>query len=435
VSSCFSEKAKLLFLTGSVQTPAIIRSGDLRAENRARILRALRHQGGLPRAALGEATGLSQAAISALTVQLADAGILDITTRPNVRSRTGTPSRGRPQTLVALAPAASHVLTAALTIDQLRTAIVDYAGNELAAREHKLDTRALETEALLAVVIDSIESMIRQSPNGRVGHIGLGFQGVTGNERGELLWSPIIAARRVPLGETLTRHFGVPAEVNNDCALIASALHQSHAHRLGPNFAAVIFSHGVGLGLRLEGRAFTGVRSSALEIGHLRFAQHGALCRCGRRGCIEAYASDYGIERLARDASLDEKPPGRVNTAMLSQRLQQALDGEAQARLAFATAGAAVGEGLAALFALFDSMPVAIVGRSDAAFSLMAETLRGALDAAGRDATGDACDLHCFADEEPLLHAGLAFETLDSHDRTIAMTPTETPSGDRQLSA
>lgn len=418
-----------------MQPPPIIRSDDLRAENRARILRALRRGGPLPRAALGEATGLSQASISTLTVQLAEEGILAVTNRRNAPSRDGTPSRGRPQTLVALAPDATQVLTAALTIDRLRTAIVDYAGNELSACEHELDTRALDTDALLEVIIERIASMIARSPTGRVGHMGLGFQGVTGNERGELLWSPIIAARRVPLGDALTQRFGVPAEINNDCALIARALHQSHADILGPDFAAVIFSHGVGLGLRLQGRAFTGVRSSALEIGHLRFERHGALCRCGRRGCIEAYASDYGIERLARAASLDEMPPGRVDTARLSKRLKMALDGEAQARLAFATAGAAVGEGLAALFALFDPMPVAIVGRSNAAFSLMAETLRGALDAAGRDATGDTKDLHCFADEEPLLYAGLAFDTLDAHDRTLAMKTLDTPIDDRQASA
>ena len=165
--------------------------------------------------------------------------------------------------------------------------------------------------------------------------------------------------------------------------MIARALRQWHGEELGPSFATVLFTHGVGMALTLDGRAFAGIRSSALEIGHLRFERDGALCRCGRRGCIEAYAADYGIARLAGGGPLDTAPPGRVAADTLDELIAAARRGERAAVQAFAVAGAAVGDGLAELFILLDPMPVALVGRSDEAFSLMSDGLHAALASAG----------------------------------------------------
>ena len=409
--------------------PPIIRSGDLRSENRYRILSTLRRDGPLPRAALGERTSLSQAAISTLIAQLAGEGALDGGSgarRPEnaaatpVASPAGAPSRrGRPQTVVALVPGTTTALTLSLSIDRLRLALVDYAGNETRVRERALDTRALDARALLRSVGDSVARLVAHAPGGAVAHIGVAFQGTTANASGDLLWSPIIGAADVPLGTALARRFGVPANVNNDCSLIARALRQTHARELGESFATLLFTHGVGLGVTLGGRSFAGIRSSALELGHLPFERGGARCRCGRRGCIEAYAADYGIVRLAGDGPLDAAPPGRVERAALDALVASARAGERAAVQALAIAGAAIGDGLTMLFTLLDPMPVALVGRSDAAFAMMIDALHGALEAGGQCGR-EPPTLLGFADDEPLLHRGLALDTLDAVDRRIA---------------
>ena len=418
----------------------IIRSGDLRAENRYRLLETLRRHGPLSRAALGERTGLSQAAMSTLITALGTEGTLETTIVRAAGDGAAASRRGRPQTVVALAPSAASVLTVTLTIDRLRGAVVDYAGTEILSDERTLDTRALDAAALLEAIGTAAEKLLAAAPGGRVAHLGIAFQGITGNASGELLWSPIIGARDVPLGAALERRFGAPASVSNDCAMIARALRQWHGEALGPSFATVLFSHGVGLALTLGGRSFAGIRSSALEIGHLRFERDGALCRCGRRGCIEAYAADYGIARLAGGGPLDTPPPGRVAPDVLARLIEAARDGERAAVQAFAIAGAAVGEGLADLFTLLDPMPVALVGRSDEAFALMSDGLRGALSTPQYERSGvgvsprapPRAPLHAFPEDDPLLHGGLALDTLDALDRRVATA--SPPSGDKPRS-
>lgn len=392
----------------------IIRSDDLRVENRYRLLETLRRDGPLSRSTLGERTCLSAAAISTLIAPLVAKGVLETT---SARGR-----RGRPQTTVALAPRAASVITAALSIDRLRTAVVDYAGDTLLVEEHVLDTRSLSGPALIRTVGDAVASLAPHAPDTRFERLGIAFQGIIDNASGALLWSPIIGTRTVPLRAMLEARFAVPASVGNDCALIARALHRHHPDTLGDDFATVLFTHGVGLSLTLDARPVAGIRSSALEMGHLRFERDGALCRCGRRGCIEAYAADYGIERIACGYPLHETPSGRVDPDSLDRLIAAARQGEQAAVEAFAIAGAAVGEGLAALFTLFDQMPVALVGRSDDAFALMADGLHGALADAGfaDPPFGASPELHGFDEEESLLDAGLALETLDALDRRIA---------------
>ena len=64
--------------------------------------------------------------------------------------------------------------------------------------------------------------------------------------------------------------------------------------------AAVVFiGYGVGMGLILNGQVYHGPTGAAAEFGHMNHLPGGPLCRCGRRGCVEAYAADYSILRWA----------------------------------------------------------------------------------------------------------------------------------------
>jgi predicted NBD/HSP70 family sugar kinase len=401
----------------------IIRSDDLRNENRRRLLDTLRLAGPRAPTELSELTGLSTASISILSSQLIEQQILISERSPPEADRS---SRGRPRSQLSLNPQAGHAVTVGLNIDRLQAQLVDYAGSVRDQHQQMLDTRSMNTEMLLDTVVQSVAHLRDCNPGIRLLHIGVAFQGVTEHETGNLLWSPVIRERNVPLGDELRRRFAVSVTVNNDCRLISEALSHSHANTLGDTFATVLFSHGVGLGLYLKGQHFAGTRSSALEIGHMRFIREGALCRCGRRGCIEAYAADYGIERMASANVSDAHPTGRVSDSAMDELIARAQAGEQTAVAAFATAGAAVGEGLANLFTLLDPMPVAVVGHSDQAFELMREGIQTILDGQLRNGSDAAELLHCFSHEEPLLNRGLIVNSLCRIDHLFADQNNET---------
>lgn len=393
-------------------TSPIIRSDDLRAENRHRILQTIRRQGPSTRGNIGVTTSLSQAAVSTLSTQMVDEGIL------LDEKNTSAVRRGRPQTTLTLADDAALAITVTLTIDRLYFRAIDYAGTTLDDHRLILDTRALSSTGLAKLICDGIAVILPS--NATLTMIGVGFQGVTEHATGDLLWSPILGIERVPLRRMLENTFKVPVNVNNDCRLIAGALHCTHASVLGNNFTTILFSHGVGMGLYLDGIPFAGIQSSALEIGHLQHKLNGSLCRCGKLGCIEAYAADYGIARQVHGGGPDSFVSGRVSQEKIRSIVHAAHAGDQTALQAFTLAGKAVGAGLKNVFTLFDVMPVAFVGRSKEALDLMANGLNEHLSTTPASEYDIESLVHCFSDDEPLLQHGLNLDALSSIDRMFA---------------
>jgi len=380
-----------------------MRSDDLRAENRHRILQSLRETGPLSRAEIGKLTGLSQAALSAQFGLMIEQGIAT-----SENTTADVQKRGRPKTTVALNPDAATVVNVALTIDQLRFCVVNYAGATLSQSDQLLPPRELSAKQLLNTIIKGVNAAM--SPYGieKLAAISIGFQGVTDADFGELLWSPILSINRVPIGAQLKKRFKVPVSVNNDCGLIAKALHRHAKQTPGDSFAAVLFSHGIGLGL-----------SSALELGHVQFEKNGALCRCGKKGCIEAYAAKYGIVRAATMSQKSSIPANPIGSESFDQLTMTATNNQKQ-KVAFEMAGKAIGFGLATLFTLLDTLPIALIGHKTEAVNLMRADIENELKTQARSSDEATPKLHCYADEIPLLLDGLVLESMALVDQTFA---------------
>jgi glucokinase len=102
-----------------------------------------------------------------------------------------------------------------------------------------------------------------------------------------------------PLASTLEGGFGCRVVVGNDVQVATDAEFKLGAGRLYKSLLGVFWGTGVGGGLILDGRPWTG-RGGAGEIGHVVVEIDGALCSCGRRGCMEAYAGRAAMERHVR---------------------------------------------------------------------------------------------------------------------------------------
>jgi len=398
-----------------MNSPNIMRSDDLKAGNRRRILNTLRKQGPLTRAEVGKLTGLSQAALSAQFSLLTEQGVVT-----SENKNLDVQKRGRPKTTVALDPTAASVVTIALMIDQMSFSLVDYAGNVLSRSDINIDTRSLDTTQLFDITVKGVNDIVRPLGINRLKAISIGFQGVTNSSTGELLWSPILTMDRVPIGAMLKDRFGVSVSVNNDCGLITKALHVQEKDKLGNRFGAVLFAHGIGLGLYLDGTPFTGPTSSAMELGHIRFEKNGALCRCGKHGCIEAYAADYGIQRTALDPSSLNIPTGPLTDEAFGQLVVAAKNNDQSAIDAFATAGKAIGFGLDTLYTLLEPLPIALIGHNADAVHMIRTEIENALTDAGRNPSDIAGLLHCFHDALQLLQKGLVLEGVSVVDELFA---------------
>ncbi len=399
-----------------MKSPDIIRSHDLRARNRYRILRTLRQDGPQTRAKLGKATRLSAAALSTLLSEMLEQGYLQ------TAQDISAPRRGRPQSIIRLDANAAVTATVAMTIDRLELAFVNYNGDVLFSEVLTLDTRSLQKDELIATVIQLIERACASQHIAHLCHISVGIQGVVDRNEGVLLWSPITKGTHVQFQQHIENKFNVATSVNNDCRLIADALHNTESEKLGDSFASVLFSHGVGMGIYFQGKAFSGTQSSALEIGHMQHERQGARCRCGKFGCIEAYTSNYGILRMANDGDPAAEPPGEVDLSIIHDLVLKARQGDTLAADAFSTAGRALGEGLANVFTLLDPMPVALVGHNDVVFSQMIDDMLIGINSIGRSETDFKSLLHCFEHARPLLQKGLSLDSMHYVDRQFANT-------------
>jgi len=120
--------------------------------------------------------------------------------------------------------------------------------------------------------------------------IGIGIPGVV--HQGRVLEVPNLAGwdDSFDIVGIVEDHFGVPVALGNDANVGLLGEWLAGAAAGVDDVLGVWMGTGIGGGLILDGRPFSGSRGSAGEIGHVVTHSGGALCTCGRRGCIEAYA-------------------------------------------------------------------------------------------------------------------------------------------------
>ena len=215
----------------------------------------------MSRTDLSATTGLSASTVTVITNSLLERGALvaqSIAEPVNQR-------RGRPQ--VMLSPNPSHATVAVLVIglNTIQATIADYAGTVLGSLYERTQTKHLDAACFDDAVISTLSRLIQSLGTGigRLSCITVGTEGMVDLGGNTLLSSPATDATNVPLGSALEAAFGVHVEVHNESNMIAEALHWKAPGRYGTDFATVLLSTGIGMGLYLNGKLFSGVRTSA----------------------------------------------------------------------------------------------------------------------------------------------------------------------------
>jgi glucokinase len=150
--------------------------------------------------------------------------------------------------------------------------------------------------------------------------IGIGCGGPLDPERGVLI-APLHLPgwTDVPITELAAAAFELPAVLENDATAAAAAEYRHGAGRGTLNMVYLTVSTGVGGGVVIDGRLFRGSTGNGGELGHVTVDWHGRRCRgCGRRGCLEAYASGTSIAERAREAGMDVETSADVAAAALA---------------------------------------------------------------------------------------------------------------------
>jgi predicted NBD/HSP70 family sugar kinase len=127
--------------------------------------------------------------------------------------------------------------------------------------------------------------------------MGLGLPGIVEHTEEQLVSAPAWGWEPVPLKEVLARHFPFPLHLDNGAKAMALAEVDRNAHFAKEIVVSVYLGTGVGAGIIQEGKLNRGSTNSAGEWGHTIIVVDGEACRCGHRGCLEAYVGSLGIIR------------------------------------------------------------------------------------------------------------------------------------------
>ncbi|MBD8891940.1 ROK family transcriptional regulator [Roseibium litorale] len=355
---------------------------QIRRQNRSIILQTLRRNGPLARIDLGQITRLSPATVTAITSDLLDQGLIEGIESDEPKAPL---SRGRPRSLLQLNPDAACVLGIRLSVNAIDIALANFAGETVQTSKVAFDSSKADEKNFPQVLIIAIRGFIADAGlvENKIREIGVAAQGVVELSSGCVVWSPAFSGRNIPIVEPLQAAFNARCLLSNDTNMITEALHWSDPGTYSGTFAVVMLDYGVGMGLYLDNKLFAGASGKAAEFGHANHVPGGALCRCGKRGCMEAYLSDYALVRAAshlpETTDPDDVDAGVAGLAALITRAQQ---GDTSALETFAKAGRVLGYGLARLLAIIDPSRIVLTGAAMRAFSFMEQGMQDGLEEA-----------------------------------------------------
>lgn len=404
----------------------------VRRQNRGLVLSTLRRLAPIARVDLGTATDLSPATITSITADLMSEGLIEAVTGEAADPADGKASdgkgvvRGRPRVLLRLDADAAYVLSVKIAINTAHLLLCDFAGAEVARRLVRLRTLAETRESFPQTLIRVIRDFLAEEGvgAGRVAEIGVACQGFVDLTRGAVVWSPAFAERNIVLVEPIQMAFGVPCFMTNDANMIAEALNWLDPVRYGGTFAVVFIDYGVGMGLFSEGRLHMGADGSAAEFGHMNHLPNGPLCRCGRRGCVEAFIADYAIYREARGMSPDTDPgDARPDPDELLALERAAAEGDPAIRKVYEDAGTALGYALARVMAIVNPARIIFTGQSTRALPLMEPAMNRAIEAALVADLRHSTVIETLPWQEDMISKGVVVSALARLDRQVFADP------------
>jgi glucokinase len=179
--------------------------------------------------------------------------------------------------------------------------VVDRTGKIVARSRGRMAARG-NAEGGLRAVTETLDALLRDKKARGGAAIGISVPGWVDSAQGTLISAANIPCwKEYPLAREVAKHCGLRTRVGNDANVAALAEAAWGAGAGHQNVFYVTIGTGIGTGIVQGGRIYEGRTGCAGEGGHTTIDFHGPVCACGKRGCIEAYASGTAIGKNARE--------------------------------------------------------------------------------------------------------------------------------------
>ncbi|MEW1588475.1 ROK family transcriptional regulator [Micromonospora vinacea] len=350
---------------------------SVRLRNRSALLTKLFLDGPLTRQDLVRSTGLSQPAVSNVVADMIDEGLV-------AEAGAAESDGGRPSMLLRIAPRFAFLIGVDVGETRVRVELFDFAMTLLGSVEYPLDPARTEPDLVAGHVlagIDAVTGSAGVAPGDVLG-VGIGVSGVVEQGTEAVVHAQALGWDRVPLERLIGAGTDLPLHIDNGAKTLGQAEMWFGAGRGARHAVFALVGSGVGASVVTGGATYRGASSSAGEWGHTTLVYGGRACRCGARGCLEAYVGAEAIIDRYREARRGRPVPGEDEESQIAA-LVAAAETSATARRVLDDTAGYLGAGVANLINLFNPERVVLGGWAAMALGDLLPAVR---EAAGRQA-------------------------------------------------
>jgi len=158
-----------------------------------------------------------------------------------------------------------------------------------------------EQIAQMAATVVTTAAKAGFSPD-QIESVGVGIPGIANPRTGEIDRCPNMGWFHVPFREEFGKHLSVPLFIENDANVAALAESVAGVSAGTSSSVFVTIGTGIGSGIIINGKIWSGFHGVGGELGHTIFDLNGVPCTCGNRGCLERYCSATALIRMGREA-------------------------------------------------------------------------------------------------------------------------------------
>ena len=187
----------------------------------------------------------------------------------------------------------------------IKGAILDEDGHFIAKQKVACEANR-GSEHVVNNVADLIDSLLQEAglTLEDTEGIGMGIPGIVDNQNGRVAYSNNLRWKNVPIVQMLKDRFNTTIRITNDANAAGMGEVRFGAGKQYSDAILITLGTGLGGGVVIGGKLFEGNGSAGAELGHTVIQMEGELCTCGRKGCLEAYASATALIREAKKAAM-----------------------------------------------------------------------------------------------------------------------------------
>lgn len=275
------------------------------------------------------------------------------------------------------------------------TALWDGKSIQLLKKESCLTDHSVSPEVVLKRLFALADSILDGKPDA----VGISCGGPLDSVNGVVLGPPNLPGwNHVPIVQMTQAHFGVPAHLQNDANACAIAEWKFGAGRGTRNMIFLTFGTGLGAGLILDGRLYSGTNDNAGECGHIRLDRFGPV-GFGKAGSFEGFCSGGGLAQLGCSMALEsmqngicpayyQNGPSGVTAKTIADA---ARAGDETALKVYRVCGEYLGRGLAVLLDILNPERIVIGSVFARSHDLMYDSMKRVLDAEALPAANACC--------------------------------------------